>query len=57
MEGPFGVAYDPLTGRWSRSNDVDVNYMMVVTRAAEPAAQAAPSVKRPRAPKRGASAG
>jgi 2-polyprenyl-6-hydroxyphenyl methylase/3-demethylubiquinone-9 3-methyltransferase len=57
MEGPFGVAYDPLTGRWSRSNDVDVNYMMVVTRAAESAAQAAPSVKRPRARKRGASAG
>ena len=32
MEGPFGLAYDPLTGRWSRSADVDVNYMMVVKR-------------------------
>ena len=32
VEGPFGVAYDPLTGRWSRSGDVDVNYMMVATR-------------------------
>src|SRR6202000_446664 len=32
--GPFGVAYDPLSGRWSRSTDVDVNYMMVITRAA-----------------------
>lgn len=34
MSGPFGVAYDPLTGRWSRSGDVDVNYMMVVTKPA-----------------------
>lgn len=32
MAGPYGVAYDPLTGRWSRSSDVDVNYMMVVTK-------------------------
>lgn len=32
MTGPFGVAYDPLTGRWSRSGDVDINYMMVVTK-------------------------
>jgi 2-polyprenyl-6-hydroxyphenyl methylase/3-demethylubiquinone-9 3-methyltransferase len=48
MSGPFGVAFDPLTGRWSRSGDVDVNYMMVVTRAAT-----AP-IKRPR--RRGGSA-
>jgi len=41
MAGPFGVAYDPLTGRWSRSGDIDVNYMMVVTRAAATADQAA----------------
>ena len=32
MQGPFGVAYNPLTGRWSRSDDVDINYMMTVTR-------------------------
>ena len=32
MQGPFGVAYNPLTGRWSRSADVDINYMMTVTR-------------------------
>jgi 2-polyprenyl-6-hydroxyphenyl methylase/3-demethylubiquinone-9 3-methyltransferase len=32
VEGPFGVAYDPLSGRWSRSSDVDVNYMLVMTR-------------------------
>ena len=33
VAGPFGVVYDPLSGRWSRSGDVDINYMMVVTRA------------------------
>jgi 2-polyprenyl-6-hydroxyphenyl methylase/3-demethylubiquinone-9 3-methyltransferase len=32
MQGPFGVAYNPLTGRWSRSTDVDINYMMTVTK-------------------------
>lgn len=34
MHGPFGVAYDPLSGRWSRSGDCDINYMMTVTRDA-----------------------
>jgi 2-polyprenyl-6-hydroxyphenyl methylase/3-demethylubiquinone-9 3-methyltransferase len=34
MQGPFGVSYDPLGGRWSRSSDCDVNYMMTVTRDA-----------------------
>ncbi len=34
MHGPFGVAYNPLTGRWSRSTDVDINYMMTVTKPA-----------------------
>jgi 2-polyprenyl-6-hydroxyphenyl methylase/3-demethylubiquinone-9 3-methyltransferase len=33
MEGPFGVAYSPLSGRWDRSADTDINYMMTVTRA------------------------
>jgi 2-polyprenyl-6-hydroxyphenyl methylase/3-demethylubiquinone-9 3-methyltransferase len=32
IEGPFGVAYDPLGGRWRRSSDCDVNYMMTVAR-------------------------
>jgi 2-polyprenyl-6-hydroxyphenyl methylase/3-demethylubiquinone-9 3-methyltransferase len=32
VEGPFGVSFSPLTGRWSQSGDVDVNYMMTVTR-------------------------
>jgi 2-polyprenyl-6-hydroxyphenyl methylase/3-demethylubiquinone-9 3-methyltransferase len=34
VEGPFGVAYDPLSGRWSQSSDVGVNYMMTVMRDA-----------------------
>jgi len=33
VEGPFGVSYAPLSDSWSRSGDVDVNYMMVVTKA------------------------
>jgi 2-polyprenyl-6-hydroxyphenyl methylase/3-demethylubiquinone-9 3-methyltransferase len=33
IEGPFGVGYNPLTGVWSRSGDVDINYMMTITRA------------------------
>ncbi|MEW6391943.1 MAG: bifunctional 2-polyprenyl-6-hydroxyphenol methylase/3-demethylubiquinol 3-O-methyltransferase UbiG [Pseudomonadota bacterium] len=32
MQGPYGVSYNPLTGRWSRSADTDINYMMTVTR-------------------------
>ena len=32
VEGPFGVGFSPLTGRWSRSGDAKVNYMMTVTR-------------------------
>jgi len=36
VEGPFGVAYNPLTGRWSRTADADVNYMMTVTRPPAP---------------------
>ena len=51
MTGPFGVAYDPLTGRWSRSGDVDVNYMMVVTRAAADQAVAAATPRRRRSVK------
>ncbi len=32
VEGPFGVSFSPLTGRWSQSADTAVNYMMTVTR-------------------------
>ena len=34
VQGPFGVSFDPLSGRWSRSSDCDINYMMTVTRDA-----------------------
>ena len=34
VDGPFGVVFDPLSGRWSQSHDADVNYMMTVGRAA-----------------------
>ena len=34
VAGPFGVAFNPLSGRWSQAPDVDVNYMMTVTRDA-----------------------
>ena len=33
VEGPFGVSFSPLSGRWSQSTDSAVNYMMTVTRA------------------------
>ncbi len=32
VEGPVGVAYNPLSGRWSQSTDAEVNYMMTVAR-------------------------
>src|SRR5690606_35275624 len=34
VAGPFGVAFNPLTGKWARSSDADVNYMMTVSRGA-----------------------
>ena len=33
VQGPFGVSFSPLSGRWSLSGDTDVNYMMTATRA------------------------
>lgn len=32
VNGPFGVSFNPLTGRWARSDDCDINYMMTITR-------------------------
>ncbi len=32
VEGPFGVSFSPLTGRWAQSGDSAVNYMMTVAR-------------------------
>jgi len=34
VDGPFGVVFNPLTGRWTESTDTDVNYMMTVVRPA-----------------------
>lgn len=34
VDGPFGVVFNPLTGRWTESADVGVNYMMTVVRDA-----------------------
>lgn len=31
VDGPFGVSFDPLSGRWSESGDASVNYMMTVS--------------------------
>lgn len=42
VQGPFGVAYNPLSGRWSVGADADVNYMMTLTRAESPAAADVP---------------
>jgi len=36
VAGPFGLVFDPLSGRWSRSADADVNYLMTVARPAGP---------------------
>lgn len=30
VTGPFGLAFDPIAGRWRRSADVDVNYLMTI---------------------------
>lgn len=33
VEGPFGLAFDPLAGVWKASRDADVNYLMTVSPA------------------------
>jgi 2-polyprenyl-6-hydroxyphenyl methylase/3-demethylubiquinone-9 3-methyltransferase len=32
VDGPFGVSFNPLTGKWDRSADASVNYMMTISR-------------------------
>lgn len=32
VRGPFGVAYNPLADRWTRSDDCAINYMITVAR-------------------------
>jgi 2-polyprenyl-6-hydroxyphenyl methylase/3-demethylubiquinone-9 3-methyltransferase len=34
VDGPYGVVFEPLSGRWRQSGDADVNYMMTVMREA-----------------------
>ena len=34
IAGPFGVSYDPFSGRWGPSGDTQVNYMMTVDKSA-----------------------
>ena len=34
VDGPFGVVFNPLAGKWTESSDVGVNYMMTVVRDA-----------------------
>lgn len=34
VHGPYGVAFNPLTDKWVRSSDCDINYMVTVTRDA-----------------------
>ncbi len=34
VDGPYGVVFSPLTGKWTESSDVAVNYMMTVVRDA-----------------------
>jgi len=33
VEPPLGVSYNPLSGEWSISGDVAVNYMIVVRKS------------------------
>lgn len=33
VQGPFGVSFNPLSGKWDRSSDASVNYMMSVARS------------------------
>ena len=51
VDGPFGVVFEPLSGRWRQSHDAEVNYMMTVAR------DAAPALPKPKSrPKTGAKA-
>ena len=36
VNGPYGVDFNPLTGKWGQSMDAEVNYMMTVTKAGAP---------------------
>jgi 2-polyprenyl-6-hydroxyphenyl methylase/3-demethylubiquinone-9 3-methyltransferase len=34
VAGPYGIAFDPISGRWRASADADVNYMITVAKPA-----------------------
>jgi 2-polyprenyl-6-hydroxyphenyl methylase/3-demethylubiquinone-9 3-methyltransferase len=34
IQGPYGVSFDPLGGRWSQSSDCSINYMMLIKKPA-----------------------
>ena len=34
VSGPFGLAFNPLTDRWTQGDDADINYMMTAVRRA-----------------------
>ena len=36
VEGPYGVAFDPLSGRWSLGADSRTNYLMTIAKPASP---------------------
>jgi 2-polyprenyl-6-hydroxyphenyl methylase/3-demethylubiquinone-9 3-methyltransferase len=36
VDGPFGMSFDPRSGRWALSEDVSINYLMVVRRRSDP---------------------
>ena len=40
IQGETGLRYNPLTDRWSRSTDMDVNYVMVASKAGADQAEA-----------------
>lgn len=48
VDGPFGLAFQPLTGRWRLSADTDVNYMLTVVRDGVWEAPPKPRAKRTR---------
>lgn len=54
VAGPFGMALNPLTGRWSIGSDTKINYLMTVTRAAKTAAA---KTRKPRAKAEGTQIG
>jgi 2-polyprenyl-6-hydroxyphenyl methylase/3-demethylubiquinone-9 3-methyltransferase len=47
VDGPFGLAFDPIAGTWSRSTDARINYMMTLAKPARQSGDAAPNSSPP----------